>query len=64
MDKFNISENKKTSLLGLLLKIDKRKYHDLYLCSCYFNAYSIIDLINGIKIKKVTFIIRKYFSLK
>lgn len=53
MDKFNISENKKTSLLGLLLKIDKRKYHDLYLCSCYFNAYSIIDLINGIKIKKV-----------
>jgi hypothetical protein len=40
-NKFNIKGNKSAKLIELLSKTDKRRVHDLYLCSCYFSAEAI-----------------------
>jgi len=40
-NKFNIKANKSAKLIELLRKTDKRRIHDLYLCSCYFSAEAI-----------------------
>jgi len=45
----NIKSFKKSRLVELLLNTeDKRRYHSLYLSSCYFNLESAMELINEI----------------
>lgn len=50
-DKFNIKNKKSAKLLDLISKTDKRRIHDLYLCSCYFSTKAISLLIDDIRKK-------------
>ena len=49
MKKINIKSSKKQNLIELLLKTDKRRYHCLYLASCYFTADAAKSIINKIR---------------
>ena len=50
MDNFlHIRSGKKQCLSAMLCKIDKRRYHTLYLCSCYFSEYAARKLIAEIQ---------------
>jgi len=55
--KFNIKKNKYENLIELLEKTDKRRVHDLYICSCYFSTEAIKRIVekieNSIKIEKI-----------
>lgn len=45
----HIRSGKKQCLTGMLGKIDKRRYHTLYLCSCYFDDDTARNLISEIQ---------------
>jgi len=49
MKKINIKSLKKKNLVGLLLKTDKRRYHCLYLASCYFTPDAAESVINDVR---------------
>ena len=49
MRKINIKSSKKKSLVELLLKTDKRRYHCLYLASCYFTPDAAESVINYVR---------------
>ncbi|MHB1666488.1 restriction endonuclease PLD domain-containing protein [Thiomonas sp.] len=51
-NKFNIKGNKSGKLIELLSKTDKRKVHDLYLCSCYFSVDAIKSINQDIQKEK------------
>jgi hypothetical protein len=45
----HIKKEKKQRLVELITKIDRRRYHALYLCSCYFSQEAARILINEIR---------------
>lgn len=69
MTQINMYIRKRNKLVDLLVKTDLRHKHELYICSCYFNADSakkvIKDLVDAIKITRVSlFIDRREAILK